>query len=144
MNNQNEEGISAPTISENVENLKSKLAKYEGEILQISRSPLIYDNLENLRLKYNTVLELTTKLTAERDICLSQYQTLRKEYNLLKNYNEQESTEEINLLNNSQKKRQNVTTKQGYSFLTLVIVAATIYIFTRYIQSKTRIQEEGQ
>ena len=117
------------------------LAKYEGEILQLSHTPQIYNNLQTLRSKYNIILELTAKLTIERDQFLSQYQVLRKQY-----YN---ITSQVNVSSDHsfntpriQRKRKDITIQQGFSFLSLVIVAAGTFILTRYIQAKFSIQDE--
>lgn len=96
-------------------------------------------------------MELTAKLTAERDKFLYQYHTLRKEYLLFTSQNNNSNSNQNYESEDyyaapptvaAALKEKNIQRKQGFSFLSLVIIATATYILTRYIQAKFATQDQ--
>lgn len=74
----------APTVSENVEAVRSRLTNdtptSRGEDPVSATSPeAIFGELQGLRKKYDAVVEYTVHLTAERDAIVSQLETSQRE-----------------------------------------------------------------
>jgi hypothetical protein len=143
--NQDHSDEPAPhSISENIEAIKAKLSQYEEEIIPLANRPEIVNNFENLQRKYEALLDLVMKYTAERDEHLAQYETLRREYASLVAIKDSENrftSEHLEPLRRPKKIPSEADVQTGFSFLSLVIVAAVTFIITRYIEAKYFLNE---
>jgi uncharacterized coiled-coil DUF342 family protein len=132
------------SISENIETIKAKLSQYEEEIIPLAHRPEIVNNFENLQKKYEALLDLVMKYTAERDEHLGQYETLRREYASLLAIRDSEtrfSPDQLEPLRRPKGMQSESTVQTGFYFLFLVIVAAVTFILTRYFEAKY-VQDE--
>jgi hypothetical protein len=72
-----------PSVSENVESIRSRLsANSEGntqDAQSVASPDAIFSELQTLRKKYDAVVEYTVHLTAERDAIVSQLDTANRE-----------------------------------------------------------------
>lgn len=72
------------SVAEGVENVRNRLARSTGDndAASLGNSPeLILTELQNLRKKYDAVVEYTVHLTAERDSIVGQLEVAQKELN---------------------------------------------------------------
>lgn len=123
------------SVSEGVENIRSRMAQVDTAatparpIEDIPGSPDgIYAELQNLRKKYDAVVEYTVHLTAERDYHFTQLEELRREYSREKA--RKRATGETP--KKESKNVEKVVVQQGFSFLIVVIVAVLSFIIARY------------
>lgn len=129
---------STPSISENVESVRSRIAQVDtnGPSRSIDEMPgspeAIFAELQSLRKKYDAVVEYTVHLTAERDYHFTQLEDLRREYSREK-ARKKAGGDSTNAKKESKSTEQVV--HQGFSFIVVILVAVISFLVARYMHS---------
>ena len=132
-------GHSIPSVSENVESVRSRLAQVDTATA-LSRadddmpgSPeAMFAELQSLRKKYDAVVEYTVHLTAERDYHFTQLEDLRREYAREK---ARKKTGGETTPKRDGGKGADKVVQQGFSFIVVVLVAVISFLVARYMQT---------
>lgn len=87
-----------------------------------------------LKNKYDSIVEYTVHLTAERDLIVNQLETLKKEYNAEVSKNKKASNANvIDHKEDDMKKFNNSSTNTGYSLWFLLLIATICFLIGRYV-----------
>lgn len=135
--NEPESGNSQFTsMSESMDSVRRRLPKVEPGIAKDngggSTPDGIHSELQNLRKKYDAVVEYTVHLTAERDFHFSQLEELKKELTREKALKKAPPTKGGKTAERSVDKKGGA---QGYSLLVLIILALVAFFIGRYSSS---------
>lgn len=133
-----------PTVAENVETVRNRIAAMENDAENksahagdLAANPdAIVAELQSLRKKYDAVVEYTVHLTAERDYHYAQLEEVRREY--AREKSRRKSSNESSGGNNMKQRGTekgggaNSDAQQGFSLLTVIIVAVLAFVLARY------------
>jgi len=126
----------AATVSENVENVRSKLSIHEPSenySSVIAANPdSIFSELQALRKKYDAVVEYTVHLTAERDAIVSQLESAQRELNREKTKKKTDGSAVMSGKDKSSDKKG--TEKAGFSLSVILIIALICFFLGKYLR----------
>mmetsp|Transcript_35555 Transcript_35555/g.36236 ORF Transcript_35555/g.36236 Transcript_35555/m.36236 type:complete len:296 (+) Transcript_35555:174-1061(+) len=127
------------SVSEAMENVRKRLPKVDStasasKLSQNAPPEAIFSELQNLRKKYDAVVEYTVHLTAERDFHFSQLEELKRELTREKTRKKGTETTKGGKLN--EKSVDKKGTQQGFSLFVLILFALLSFLCGRYFQSK--------
>ena len=133
-----------PTVAENVETVRNRIAAMENDAENksahagdLAANPdAIVAELQSLRKKYDAVVEYTVHLTAERDYHYAQLEEVRREYarekSRRKSSNESSGGNNLKQRGTEKGGGANSDAQQGFSLLTVIIVAVLAFVLARY------------
>lgn len=144
-----ERDSSAPlSVSEQMEVVRKRLPKSESSgttsILPIpeniaSNPDLLFAELQNLRKKYDAVVEYTVHLTAERDFHFTQLEEMRRDLNKEKSRGKSSPNSSASVATRTSKSNNNngekVTSTAGFSFFVLIFVGLIAFLLGRYFHN---------
>lgn len=119
------------SVSENVDNVRNRLARNTAEADSVTASgnpALISMELQNLRKKYDAVVEYTVHLTAERDSIVSQLEAAQKE---LTNRDKQRKKVDGTITAKKDNNAEQVV--QGFSLFAVLATALICFLLGKYI-----------
>jgi hypothetical protein len=120
----------SPSVSENVDNVRSRLARNTAEVDSVTASgnpDLILMELQNLRKKYDAVVEYTVHLTAERDSFVGQLESAQKE---LSNRDKRKKADDVVTV---KKDKETDVVVQGFSLFAVLATALICFLLGKYI-----------
>eukprot|EP01033_Poteriospumella_lacustris_P000206 gene206-139_t len=118
------------SVSENVDSVRNRLTRNAAEADSVTASgnpDLIMVELQNLRKKYDAVVEYTVHLTAERDSIVGQLEAAQKE---LTNRDKQRKKIDGSV---ATKKDNAETLAQGFSLFAVLATALICFLLGKYI-----------
>jgi hypothetical protein len=118
------------SVSEGVDNVRSRLARntVEADSVTTSGNPdLILMELQNLRKKYDSVVEYTVHLTAERDSIVGQLESAQKE---LTNRDKRKKIDGVAAV---RKDKETDAVIQGFSLFAVLATALICFLLGKYI-----------
>lgn len=138
------------TVSENVENVRSRLSAGAGENTTTtpgrtaasdegiahsgSANPdAIFGELQGLRKKYDAVVEYTVHLTAERDAIVSQLEAAQRELTKEKNRKKGDTGAAVAGSGKSDKAADKKVVEKGFSLFVVLIAALICFLFGKYM-----------
>ncbi len=130
---------SAPiaSVSDAMENVRKRIPKdvpgSNSTITENAPSSAIFSELQNLRKKYDAVVEYTVHLTAERDFHFSQLEELKRELTREKAKKKESLSTKGGKLNEKVTDKKSV--QQGFSLFVLIFFALVAFFVGRYMQT---------
>jgi len=127
----------AATVSENVENVRSKLSinePSENYSSVITANPdSIFSELQALRKKYDAVVEYTVHLTAERDAIVAQLESAQRELNREKTKKKTDGSPAAATGKDKGSDKKG-TEKAGFSLSVILIIALICFFLGKYLR----------
>lgn len=127
----------AATVSENVENVRSKLSIHEPSdnySSVIANPESIFSELQALRKKYDAVVEYTVHLTAERDAIVSQLESAQRELNREKSKKKSDGSAAAAVSGRDKISDKKGAEKAGFSLSVILIIALICFFLGKYLR----------
>jgi len=118
------------SVIENVERFRERLGRDTNEDTLAPSSPeVMLTELQNLRKKYDAVVEYTVHLTAERDTIVTQLEELQRELNREKSKRKDAGNSGGNRGDKVEKK----VVEKGFSLFVVLITALICFLIGKYL-----------
>eukprot|EP01041_Mallomonas_annulata_P013183 gene13183-27882_t len=125
------------SVSESMDSVRRRLPKPDStsssKISENATPETIFGELQNLRKKYDAVVEYTVHLTAERDFHFSQLEELKRELN--KEKSRKKTPETLKSGKTAERTNDRKSGQQGFSLFVVFLLALLAFLAGRYLHS---------